>query len=130
MSGRLRRTDGYWRVHAAATAVSLAVVVWMLAGRAGWDRGWWVVVPGLVHLVWALGSKAYAERSGRVVTRVGEGIGAVVSAVLLVGIYVLVVVPTGMVLRVLGRDPLARRHGGETSNWHRAAGFTPTDRMY
>jgi hypothetical protein len=57
-------------------------------------------------------SRAYARWTGFF-----QAIGSVWTAVLLAIVYVLSVGPIGLVMRVLGRDPLDRRLSPEPSFW-------------
>lgn len=84
----------WWRDHATITAI-LMVPGALLAASAA-------VVPGLlppVHRVWMLG----AERLSRLTTPVILGF-----------IYFVVITPIGLVLRLLGRDPLTKSVTAET----------------
>ena len=88
---------GIWRGHAILPAVlgGLAVV---LAGLA-------LLAPGLlgpVHKVWMRGAHALGWFNTRV---------------LLSLVYFLIMTPTGVVMRLMGRDPLDRRLSDRPSNW-------------
>lgn len=50
--------------------------------------------------------------------RIARAIGVVNTAVLLSILYWLIVVPLGLVLRLLGKDPLNLRRGSRTTRWH------------
>lgn len=50
--------------------------------------------------------------------RIARAIGVVNTAVLLTILYWLVVVPLGVILRLLGKDPLRLRRGPERTLWH------------
>jgi hypothetical protein len=59
------------------------------------------------------GTKAYATW-----TRFFEGIGKVWTAVILSVVYLLSVGPIGLVMRLLGRDPLDRQMKAAPTFWH------------
>jgi hypothetical protein len=71
-----------------------------------------VVVIELAFRYLAPGSRAYAGW-----TRFFQGIGTVWTAVLLAIVYLVSVGPIGLVMRLLGRDPLDRRLAPEPTFW-------------
>jgi hypothetical protein len=71
-----------------------------------------VVLIELAFRYLAPRSRAYARWTGFF-----QGIGKVWTAVLLAIVYVLSVGPIGLVMRLLGRDPLDRRLTPEPSFW-------------
>ncbi len=77
-----------------------------------------VALAALVVLV-EVGFRRYAPRSRAYAgwTAFFEGIGKVWTALLLAIIYVLSVGPVGLVMRLLGHDPLDRRLAPEPSFW-------------
>jgi hypothetical protein len=89
----------------------------------GWFAGlplrWKVLGAALVIVLVELGFRRLAPRSRAYArwTRFFEGIGQVWTAVLLGLIYVLSVGPVGLVMRLLGHDPLDRRLLSEPSFW-------------
>ncbi|MBI2152898.1 MAG: hypothetical protein HYV92_03075 [Candidatus Rokubacteria bacterium] len=50
--------------------------------------------------------------------RIARAIGTVNTVVLLTVLYWLVVAPLGLILRLLGKDPLRLRRGPERTLWH------------
>lgn len=70
---------------------------------------------GVIGASAMLGSASLAGRVRRVWGDAGAPIGWTISAVLLGMVYFLVITPIGLVMRVLGRDPMQRAfHGGES----------------
>ena len=133
MSGRLSNSAGHWRIHAAATAVSLSVVLWLLAGRTWFPCGRtsWLLLPGGLHLAAALLHRGYARAAYRGGMRFGGMAGAVMSAVILALLFLTIVTPLALLMKLTGRDPLSRRpKPGQQSNFHPAPPFTGTDRMF
>jgi hypothetical protein len=78
-----------------------------------WGFAGSVVVIELAFRRFAPKSAAYKRW-----TRFFEGIGKVWTAVILSIVYVFSVGPVGLVMRLLGRDPLDRKLGKEPSSWH------------
>ncbi len=88
---------GVWRGHTVLPGVLGGLAI-LLAGLA-------LVAPSLlgpVHRVWM---------------QVADALGWFNTRVLLGLVYFLVMTPTGIVMRLLGRDPLDRRLGDRTSYW-------------
>ena len=88
---------------------------WFLGLPLRWKL---VALAALVVLV-EVGFRRYAPRSRAYAgwTALFEGIGKVWTALLLAIIYVLSVGPVGLVMRLLGHDPLDRRLAPEPSFW-------------
>ncbi len=101
--------------------VTVAIPLALLAGLGVW-RGH-TVVPGVLGALAAvLGGLAFlAPRLLGPVQKVwmsmAEALGWFNTRVLLGLVYFLVMTPTGIVMRLLGRDPLDRRLGDRTSYW-------------
>ena len=88
---------GVWRGHTVLPGVLGGLAI-LLAGLA-------LVAPSLlgpVHRVWM---------------QVADALGWFNTRVLLGLVYFLVMTPTGIVMRLLGRDPLDRRLGDRSSYW-------------
>ena len=113
--------------------------LWLLflgaAGAIAWHRGhmpaaaaWWtiagavslpgLVAPRLVRVVYL--AAAYATWP----------VGLVVSALLLAAIYFLVLTPAGLIMRLVGRDPLDRRFDPRRPSYWEARGPAPSPRSY
>lgn len=96
------------------------------------SRGWPVGAPGAALAVGVigaaamLGSSVFARRVRRVWVDAGSPIGWTISAALLGAVYFLVITPIGLVMRLLGKDPMHRAfHGGESYWTPRAAAEDP-----
>ena len=94
-----------------------------LADAFDWYAGlalrWKVLSLATVVVLVELAFRRFAPRSqayGRW-TRFFQGIGSVWTAVLLSLIYVVSVGPVGLVMRLLGKDPLDRSLAAEPSFW-------------
>ena len=90
-----------------------------LAGFAALPLRWKILALAAVVVLIELGLRRFARKSRAYErwTAVFEGIGAVWTAVLLAVVYVLSVGPIGLIMRLLGNDPLDRRLTPEPSFW-------------
>ena len=109
--------------HAAARRNALAVAV-VLALLAAWNlhRHRLLLAEGLGGSALALGlvallSPAWTERFNRAWMTLGAALGYVNSRVLLSLMYYLVMTPFGVVMRLVGYDPLYRRGRQRESYW-------------
>ncbi len=88
---------GVWRGHSVLPMVLGALAI-LLAGLA-------LVAPRLLsplHTIWMAGAQALGWFNTRVLLGV---------------VYFVVMTPTGIVMRLMGRDPLDRRLGDRSSYW-------------
>jgi hypothetical protein len=121
----------HWRLHAAATAVSMTVAAWFLAGKPAPAESPWIALPGFLHLAAALASLPYAHTAGRLLDRIAQPLRQIISMIILAALHLAIVTPTGIILKVFRHDPLRRRAGADTqSNWHPASPFTDLRRMF
>lgn len=92
----------------------------LLAG--GKVRGWAALLSaGLAVAAFAL--PAMLAPANRLWTRLGDGLHRLVSPVALALLFFLVVTPTGLILRLLGKDPLRlKREPDAPSYWIRRTG--------
>jgi len=117
MKLRLNEDRRDWLKTNAALAVLATVLAWH-----GHGRGWWslpggtAALPGALLMSAALASRTWARLAYRGTLRAGFLLGRVSCWLLLGLIFVLVVVPTGWLLRWRGQDPLCR-HDLEAESW-------------
>lgn len=112
------------RAFGAGFMVGWPVLAFVLGGLVWWKSGVWPVwalwLGGVGFLVGAL-CWAVPMVAGPLYVvwyAAGATIGLLVSNVLLVAVFYLVITPTGLVLRLLGKDPLERRwEAGATTYW-------------
>src|SRR5215203_5557511 len=110
----LRQFAAIWCIVFIATAVSLA--------RRG-TAAPWVYSAGTVAILVPLLGLAWLPLLRSVFVGMQYAafpIGWIVSRVLLISVFVLVFVPTGLLLRVFGRDPLTRRFDQTHTTYWRA----------
>jgi len=118
MKLRLREDRNEWLKTNVAVAVVVVAALWQ-GERAGWWSlpSWGVWGPG-VGLVAAAGmSRAWARWVYRKALTIGWRIGRVVSWWVLTAIFLVLVVPTGWLLRWSRHDPLRLRDQEAESWW-------------
>ncbi len=99
----------------------MAIPLALLAGLGVW-RGH-TVLPGVlgalavVLALLALGAPSLLGPVHRLWMQVADALGWFNTRVLLGLVYFLVMTPTGIVMRLMGRDPLDRRLGDRASYW-------------
>jgi hypothetical protein len=120
MKLKLKDDPKEWRKAAWMSALGLALLSSLLR--------WWHVLPagayGLVLCLLAALAGAAALRPRwfrgycRLSAKLGFGLSQVAGRTVLALIFFIIVTPLGLVLRVLGKDPLRlRRPGGAQSYW-------------
>lgn len=121
----------HWRLHAAATAVSMTVVAWFLAGKPHPAENPWIALPGFLHAAAALASLPYARSAGTLLDRIAHPLRQIISTAILAALHLTIVTPTGITLKLFRHDPLKRRpRSSQCSNWHPAPPFTDLRRMF
>ena len=100
---------------------TLSLLTWRRTG-AEWRHvaGLLFLAIALVVFVWSLVAPTTLPPVYRAWMSFGQGIGAVVSTVLLTILYVLVVAPIGFIMRLTGTDPLDRRVTRDAASYWRA----------
>lgn len=100
------------------SAVFLIVALWPLMG-AGGPRPWALLVAAALFVV-SFAAPAWLAPASRLWLRFGELLHRIVSPAILALMFYGVVLPTGLVLRALGKDPLRLRFDrGAASYWIR-----------
>ena len=90
-------------------------------------RGWWLHEPGTWQpviaglggalMALALSRPRLLARPNRAWFRLGLLLGRIVAPAVMGVIFLLTVVPTGLLLRLFRHDPLGRRHQGADGYW-------------
>lgn len=96
-------------------ALSVAIAWWTIAGAVSLPG---LVAPRLVRVVYL--AAAYATWP----------VGYVVSALLLAAIYFVVLTPIGLIMRLMGRDPLDRSFDPRRPSYWEPRGAAPGPRSY
>jgi hypothetical protein len=84
---------------------------------------------GAVLILWALVAPAGLRRPYRGWMRVAMLIGSVVSRIVLGFVFYFVVLPTGLIMRALGNDPMRRKRDPEAASYRvvRSKQIRPSD---
>jgi hypothetical protein len=133
MRPRLKEEPREWRKFAGASAVAGLILDGLLVYRAVLSPRSGVFLAGVVMVAVAAGlvRPQWIRPFYRFAMTVGFYIGQVVGRVLLAVLFVLVVVPVGLGLRLAGKDLLQLRRGRPgTSYWRRFGGASPFDRQF
>lgn len=111
------------------TIVFLVIGAWPLL-RGGHPRLWALAVAA-VFLLAALAAPRWLAPLNRLWMALGLLLGRIVSPIMLFLVYAIAVVPTGLVMRLRGKDPLHRRfEPGAASYWvHRNPPGKPDETM-
>lgn len=132
---RLRYSENptEWRklVWSSSLAVCLAVCLGARQGKWGWS---YAAAFGIVAVAAILGSWIRPEAFRgwyRTVRWAGHQIGKVMGRVLLLTVFCLVVWPTGLVMRLLGKVPLDGRPDPRTGTyWSESGPTSELDRLF
>ena len=133
MNIRFREDPREWRKSVLLTTVGLAVLSSILRWRRALPAAWW----GAVLLFLALVSAAACVRPGwfrgfyRISLRMGYYSSQAVARVVLAAIFLLLLAPAGVLVRLLGKDLLRlKRPSRPTTYWNEIKGSGPLDRMF
>lgn len=81
------------------------------------DLFWFFVVPGVVLIVLALVKPASLHSANQAWTRLGIVLGKVVTPIVMFLVYALSIVPTGLILRVFGKNLLQLKRNEATDSY-------------
>jgi hypothetical protein len=133
MKLKLKKDPKEWRKAAWMGAVGLAVMSSLLRWRGVLPGSVWGVVLCLLTVV----AVTAALRPGwfrgyyRFTAKFGFGFSQLAGKAVLGCFFFLIIVPLGLVLRMLDKDPLRlRKPSGVESYWSEARGKSPLDRMF
>jgi len=133
MKLRLKEDPREWRKFGLGSALVLAVVVGLLCWRGTLPKPVAVILLAGLALaaVLALARPAWFRGPYRLGMRVSHGLGRIVAPVLLGLIFFVVVMPMGLLLRLLGKDLLRlRRDPSDTTYWQPAPESRDLTRMF
>ena len=129
---RLKEDPREWRTFSLALAGSLLLLGLVLGWRGGWGRpSTALLILAGILAAGAILRPQWMRPVYRLGMRVGHALGQVVGAVLLGVCFVVVVVPVGWLLRVLGRDLLRLRRDPQAKTyWEPARPPSDLERMF
>ena len=95
-------------------------LVALLPLRHGLPLRWWALAAAAVFLIVALARPAWLAPLNRLWFRLGLALGAVMTPVMMGLLFVVAVIPTALIMRLLRKDPLHRRLSPEAETyWER-----------
>lgn len=110
----------------AIIAVLLGVVLpWLFS----YGFPWWPWVVGAVFAVWALAAPDSLNPVYILWMKIGLVINAVVTRVVLGFVFYLIVLPTGLILRLRGGDPMRRKLDKGMTSYRVESQRSPPDQM-
>jgi hypothetical protein len=133
MKLKLKEEPKEWRKAAWMSALGLA----LLSSLLRWRRvlpvaTWWLVLCLLAALAMAAALRPRWFRAYyRFSAKLGFGLSQMAGRALLALLFFIIVTPLGLVLRMLGQDPLRlRRPVGAQSYWSEVRPTSSLDRLY
>ena len=95
------------------------------------DRAWpvwpWIVAAGFT--VWALAAPLSLKAVYRGWMKFGRVMGRIVTPVILTLTFFIAILPTGLVMRALGKDPMRRRFDPEAASYLIKSESPPRERL-
>ena len=129
----LKEDPKEWRKAAWMTALGLGLLSCLLRWRRVLPAGAWEMALGLLAGVAVVAALRPGLFRGyyRVSARGGFWISRTAGRAVLAVLFFILITPLGLVLRILGKDPLRlRRSGKAESYWLEARKESPLDRMF
>ncbi|MDH3689203.1 MAG: SxtJ family membrane protein [Gammaproteobacteria bacterium] len=111
----------------SAIVAGLFGVVFPLVLSVGFPLWPWII--GGVVSAWALAAPATMGPFYRLWMRFGLVMNAIMSRIILGFVFYLIVLPTGWIIRLRGRDPMTRRMDSEKSTYRVASSNRPPSQM-
>jgi uncharacterized membrane protein len=133
LAPKLKEDPKEWRTFTLSTCAAVTLVTFQLHRKGRILDSTWYGILGVIAVV-ALTALIY-PRAFRLFYRggmtLGFYIGQVVGRVLLMGVFLLAMIPIGFVLRILGRDLLGRRFDKSASTyWQPSRAAGSLERMF
>jgi len=123
MQLKLKEIPKEWRKFAVVTACVLGLILWLLRRSGGISVEWAQVSAGLVGL--ALLAGLIWPRGVRPVYRAAMTfsfyVGQVMGRVLLAALFLLILTPLGLALRLMGKDLLQLKRAANAKTYWRSA---------
>jgi len=133
MKLKLKEDPKEWRKSAWMTALGLALFSSMLRWRHILPAAAWGIVLGLLTTLAAAAAVQPAWFRGyyRFSTKLGFQISKIAGYVILTLFFFIIITPIGLIMRILGKDPLRmRRQAGAESYWSKVRGKSSLDRLF
>lgn len=133
MKLKLKEEPKEWRKHALLAALGLSVLSTVLRFRHVLSKGAWfaalavLAVVALCAILQPRWFRGYYRVTGRIGFYISQGVGHVLFS----AVFLLVLTPFGIVLRLSGKDPLRLKWPREaTTYWNTAKETTPLERPF
>ena len=133
MKLKLSENPKEWRKAGVMGSLGLAVMSSLLRWRKHLPQEAWIAVVAVLACVavcaiaqpcWFRG---WYRATGWIAFQFGQLIGRISFAL----VFILIITPTGLIMRLTGRDPLqTKRDPAAKSYWNKAKDATPLDRMF
>jgi len=133
MNIRYKEEPGSWRNSVLFALVPLLVLAALLFWRHILSRHLWLAITLTLLLLGVLACVRPSLFRGfyHASTWAGFWSSQAVARVFLVLLFLVVIVPAGVVMRLLGKDPLKlKRSPNSTSYWRAAGSDSPLDRLF
>ncbi len=133
MNIRFKEEPKEWRKNVWLTALGLALVSSFLRWRHVLSNSGWAVILALLLLASLLAAfqPRWFRPYYRFSMRAGFWLSQILARVFLSIIFVIVIVPLGLLLRLMGKDPLRlKRRPNVSSYWTDARETSPLDRLF
>lgn len=133
MKVRLKEDPREWRKNVWLTALAVALVSSLLRWRRVFSNSIWELILALLALVALLVwlRPRWFRGFYRVSTRAGFWLSQIFARVFLSVLFIFVLVPLGLVLRLMGKDPLRLKRRADVSTyWTEARETSPLDRLF
>lgn len=133
MKLKLKEDPKEWRKHALLAAGGLSVLSTVLRFRHVLPKQVWLAVLAVLAVValCAIAQPRWFRGYYRVTGHIGFYISQVIGHVLFSAVFLLVLTPLGIVLRLSGKDSLRLKRPREASTcWNTAKEATPLDRSF
>ena len=133
MKVKLKEDPKEWRKTTLLTALGVVILSTLLRWRRILPGNYWAIALGSMGVVaitawfWPRWYRGFY----RVSTRVGFYSSLAVARVILAILFVVLLTPWSLVMRLAGKDPLhLKRVRGSASYWHPAKETSPLDRQF
>lgn len=133
MKVKLKEDPKEWRKTTLLTALGVVILSSLLRWRRVLPSSSWaavLAVSGIVAMTAWLWPRWY-RGFYRVSMQIGFYSSQAIARVILALLFVVLLTPLSLVLRLVGKDPLQLKHvQGSTSFWHPTKETSPLDRMF
>lgn len=113
-------------IFAAIIAALFGLIIPLIFGLR---LAWWPWIVGAFFAGWSLLAPASLDGFYRLWMRFGFVMNAIVSRIILGAVYYLTVLPTGLILRLCGKDPMRRKLESGADSYRERSDDAEPERM-